>query len=215
MFTVDPASLRATPLATVDRAPRRLDERPEHYLIPGAVLDQTEWVGVHSASEVARDFAPGTSISGRAALRKTKEARHLYRGRVEAVPSSPRFPFRISSIEKIAGDDYFNAALLGTGTEGSPMALTDPGGFLLAYTAEPGLQGSLKVARIDRAGKRVWNVDTGIGVFGLQQILPDTRAVAFIGPPPQRPDVVPESQLVVINVQSGAVSTTNLTKLKR
>jgi len=47
--------------------------------------------------------------------------------------------------------------------------------------AEPGLKGTMIVARADTSGRILWSVDTGIDRFELQQILPGNGSVAFIG----------------------------------
>ena len=84
-----------------------------------------------------------------------------------------------------------------------------PDRFLMAYSAKAGLGASLVVARVDVTGKPLWRADTGIDRFKLSQIMPGTPFVAFIGTRPPVPGKVPEPILVVVNSETGGVTTTS------
>ena len=68
------------------------------------------------------------------------------------------------------------------------------------------------VARVDATGKILWKTDSGIERFKLAQILPDARNLAFVGTRPPIPNKVPEPLLVIVDNQTGAVSTSTLWK---
>jgi hypothetical protein len=212
VFEVDPATLQATPskAGSGSHAPPS-DEKPEQYLVSGGLLSPTEWFGVHSAAEVERDFKPGSSISGGNPAEHSARPRRIYRGRVE----STSFGSRIQSMEQISNVDYPHAALVRGTSDPQPLRLSGPEGFLLTYTSPPNpavigtmFTGTRMVARLDSSGKALWTVDTAIG--DLEQILPDATAIALRGTRPRVQDKVPEPILVIIDVQSGKVSTTSL-----
>ena len=80
---------------------------------------------------------------------------------------------------------------------------------LMIYASERGLKGTLMVTRMTGGASR-WTADTGIYRAGLQQVLTAPDYVAFVGPRPQVPDKVSEPLLVIVNRETGAVSTTSL-----
>ena len=190
---------------------RRSNQPLESFFSSGAFVSATEWLGVHSPAEVERDLKPGSSLSSDNRAEKSAGPRRIYRGRIDASGSRPR----IMSMTPISTDEYLHAALLRGPADSQPIRLSQPDGFLLSYTSPPNprnpgtlFKGTFFVARMDVNGQRVWAVDTGSG--DIEQILPDAQSMAFIGTRPRIPDKVPEPILVIVNNQSGAVSTTSL-----
>jgi hypothetical protein len=203
VFEIDGATLRAVELHGEDaRVRARPNPAPEEYLRSGGLLSQTEWLGVHTQAEVARDFKAGSSISSANRAEKSRSPRSIYHGRIDTTPYGPR----VLSMAPLAGEEYLNGALLAGSTDSAPMRLSQPDGFLMTYLAKPG--GTLFLARVDLNGKRLWTADTGIA--DLDQILPDAQSIALIGKKPRIPDKVPEPVLAIVNNRSGSVSSRSL-----
>ena len=87
---------------------------------------------------------------------------------------------------------------------------TDPESLLLVHTSAPGLNGTLRLARVETSGNVMWNVDTGIDRFHLTQILPGERSTAFIGTRPAIPGKVSEPLLVIVDHRQDTVTTHSL-----
>ncbi len=208
-FEVDPATLKASPCENV-RNPQP-DAPPERFLTAGGLLWPTEWIGIHTPAEAARDFKPGSNQAAYTSVQKTRELRRIYTGRVQPDPGGGRLISRIMTLDRLAGTgEYLNAALISAGRETGPMVFNHPDGFAITYTSKPGLDSTLMVARLDKNGKAVWTADTGIGT--LQQILPDSRNLVFTGVRPHVEGRVSEPVLVIIHTESGRMSTSTLWK---
>ena len=136
--------------------------------------------------------------------------RQLYKGTLG--PTIQRSAYELLSITAVPGDGFLNAAFVCADTDAEPIRLSGPESFLMVYTSEPGLKGTLVVARVDLAGQLVWKIDTGLHRFLLKQILPDTRFPAFVGTRLPIPDKVSEPLLVVIDAQTGKAVTNSLWK---
>ncbi len=211
VFEVDPATLKAEAVSGSGGRGGSRDARPDQFLVSGAVLSPTEWLGVHSAGEAATDFRPGSSVSAFRPARTGNrgERRRLYRVAVEP-NGAGSYPFRVVSIDPISGPEYLEAALVGEGAGSQALRLTSPDSVVLVHTSEPGLRGMLVAARVDREGKPVWTADTGIDRLHLQQILPGSESIAFVGTRPRQEGKVPEPILVVVHTKSGAMAVTTL-----
>lgn len=196
----------------VERKPepisRLFPHKPDAYLSPGAFVTPTEWLGVHSTEEVAREFKPGSWLRRVTHAMDAKVSRNLYRAVLGSAPQEGTKT--IVSMTPLSGDSYLNAAFLRGTPESEPLRLSEPDSFLMSYTSAPGLQGTQMIARVNFNGTIVWSVDTGIDRFALRQLLPDAGRFAFIGPRRRIPDKVSEPILVIINTQSGAVTTSTL-----
>ena len=116
----------------------------------------------------------------------------------------------ILSMDPMSGEEYLNAAFLRSDDASEPVRLSDPDGALMIYTSEPGLKGTLMVARVDTAGAIRWNVDTGIDRFKLLQILPGKGSFAFVGTRPPVPDQLSEPVLVIVDNDTGESNTLSL-----
>ena len=209
VHAVDPETFKAVP-ATITPKPATppFEPKPVDFLSAGARPSPTEWLGLHSTREAASGFKPRSWLQRFNRADDAREMRRFHRGLLG--PELARAKREILSLAPLSDEEYLNAAFVRPGPDTDPIRLSGPDGFLIAYTSEPGLKGTLRVARVDTAGKPVWNADTGIDRFLLRQILPDSRFIAFIGTRPPVPDKVSEPLLVIVDVQSGAVSTTSL-----
>lgn len=122
-------------------------------------------------------------------------------------PAPERFLARVAPGES----GYLDAAFLRASHASAPIRLDDPPGALLLYTSMPGPQGTAVVACLDDSGEKVlWEVDTGIGRFALQQILPGEAVTAFVGTRPAVPGKVSEPLLVIVQHESGGQETHSL-----
>lgn len=209
VYEVTPDTLQAVP-ATPRATKYPFDPKPQDFLSAGVRPTPTEWLGVVSAKAAAVEYKPKSWLSRLNRSEEAKEQRSFYRAKLG--PEVDRGHREILSLERVANDEYFNAAFLRAEPDADPLRLSDPESFLMIYTSHPGLNGTLVVARVDAAGKVLWKTDTGIDRFKLAQILPDARFPAFIGPRPPVPNQVSEPMLVVIDPASGAVSTNSLSR---
>ncbi len=211
VFMVEPETLQAIPsLSGRDVTRRVFDPEVTDFLSPGVRPAPNEWLGLHSPKEAERDYRTGSRLSRFNHAESAKELRRFHRGQLG--PEQPNGSREILSLTPLVDGEYFNAAFVRAGLRAEPLRFSTPEGFLMIYTSGPGLAGTLMAARLDPTGKIIWKVDTGIDRFKLSQILPDPRLVAFIGTRPPVPNKVPEPILVVVNTESGALSSTSLWK---
>jgi hypothetical protein len=209
MFEVDPATLRATAMPA-ERSAGKTPFAPAvvDFLATGVRPTPTTWLGLHSAKETERDYRPKARIARLNRAEEAKELRRLHRG--ELGPELDRGYRELLSLARASDDEFLNAAFVRRAAHAEPLRLAGPDGFLMIHTSQPGLAGTLVVARVDAAGKIAWRADTRIDRFKLAQILPDPRHIAFIGTRPPVPGQVPEPILVIIDTESGALATTSL-----
>lgn len=206
---VDPDTLRAGPVSVErDAAKSPFELTLLDYLSAGARSSPTEWLGLHSTREAERDYRPKSWLTRSGRPEETKDMRRFYQGQLG--PELDRGNRAILSMTALSGSEYLNAAFVRADAKADPLRLSGPDGFLMIYTSRPGLAGTLIVARVDTAGKIVWNADTGIHRFKLSQILPDARRVGFIGTRPPVANKVPEPILVLVDTDTGALSTVSL-----
>jgi hypothetical protein len=209
VLEVDPETRRAVPVTRQpDPTKSPFEPTPAIYLCSGLFTTTTEWLGLHSAAEVEREFKPKSWLRRIVRADDTKEQRRFYRGVVDPESSNDRR--KIISMTALGNDEYLNAAFLRMNDASEPVRLAAPPGSLMVYTSQPGLKGTLMVARVATVGNILWKVDTGIDRSHLSQILPGERSMAFVGPRPMVPDKVSEPLLVIIDNNSGAVTTTSL-----
>jgi hypothetical protein len=205
-FEIEPDTLRAIPSQSIRQAPRfPLGAKRDDFLGAGARPSADTWLGLHTANEAERQFKPKSWLGPVNRSTDLKEQRQFYRARLG--PELARGNREILSIEPIGSASYLNAAFLLTAPEAAPIRLTDPDGFLMIHTVKSGIYGTLVVARVDTGGKMIWKTDTGLDRFKLQQILPDARFIAFIGPKLPIPGKVSQPVLTIIDTQSGKLST--------
>ena len=211
-FTVlaEDAVRRATSIpAPVRSSSAPFGPKPEHHLAAGFFTGPSEWLGLHSPTEAAREFKPKSRLKRVVRADDAKQARRFHRGVLDPDASDGRYT--ILSMTPLRDDEYLNAAFLRMEDTAEPIRLTDPAGALMIYTSLPAWpRGTLMVARVDAAGAILWTADTGIDRFRLAQILPDPDRVAFVGPRPAVPDKVSEPLLVMVDNRTGRVTTTSL-----
>ena len=213
VLEVDPATLRAAPVAAPQRSNKPpFAPTPADYLGAGLHTAPAEWLGLHSPAEVEREFKPNSWLRRVVRAEDAKELRRFYRGVLD--PDAGGARSRIVSMTPLGDDAYLNAAFLRLDDDSEPLRLSNPDGALMAYTSAPGLKGTLVVARVDTAGKVLWKADTGIDRFKLAQILPGDASMAFVGTRPAVPDKVPEPLLVIVDNRTGNVTRKHLVAIE-
>ncbi len=189
-------------------ARQHFDSKPESHLAPSAFPTTTEWLGLISPRDAGRSYKQGSWVRRGTRAEDAKEVRQFYKGTLGPAPQWSAH--ELLSITPVPAEGFLNTAFVCDGPDTEAIRLSGPDGFLMVYTSEPGLKGTLVVARADTSGQLAWKVDTGLDRFLLRQILPDARFIAFVGTRLPVQDKVSEPLLVVIDTQSGAVSTTSL-----
>ena len=205
---VDPSTWTASLVAPRPSNARFERHEPTDFFAAGFVTASANWLGLHSAEELNESFKPGKWLRPVERATDAKQQRRLCTAELE--PSSERDYFQVRSIAPIGDAEYRNAAFLRMDKKSVPVRLMDPDGALMIYTSEPGLKGTVIVARVDLDGAVRWKADTGIERFQLQQILPGKEAFAFVGKRPQVPDKLSEPLVVLIENAAGEVDTHSL-----
>ena len=182
----------------------------DSYLSAGFLTGAESWLGLHSTAELEGEFASKKFVRRVVQQEDAKQMRRFHRGALDA-PVDDKY-YRILSMTAIDDTEYLNAAFLRLDDTTEPLRLSDPDGALMVYTSDPGLKGTLVVARVDTEGKILWKVDTGIDRFKLAQILPGAKSFAFVGTRPMVPDKVSEPLLVLVECATGKITTTSLWK---
>ncbi len=107
-----------------------------------------------------------------------------------------------------AGDGTLDRAYVRESFDAPPLRPTPDSMLLTYWRKSENLQRVLFVARVDANGRTLWETEIDIG--DLQQVLPDKTALALIGTRPRQPDKVSEPVLVIVNNDSGRMSTHGL-----
>lgn len=204
-FEFDPITLAAVPVAKPTRTGWKDPmPKPESFLCQGGRLSPTEWIGVHAAPELARDFKPRLSVPKEAAFGKARVARRLHRGQLETSGA------RTALVEMVplSADDYVAGTLVRATRDGGPLQLTGPDSVLVVHRLGAGHTDPFVVTRVDRNGRPAWKAETGVGE--LDQVLPDAKVLSLIGRRPAVPDKVSEPLLVTIDLAAGRVATRSL-----
>ncbi len=208
-FELVPAGLSpapGVPLSGAHASPFPMN--PEDFLCAGFLTGPKKWLGLHSSAEVEGEFAPKKFLRRVVRQVDAKGMRRFQRAELDD-PVDDKY-HRILSFTPLSDEEYLNAAFLRIDDRSEPMRLSDPDGALMAHTSEAGMNGKLMIARVDTAGKVIWNVDTGIDRLKLQQILPGNESFAFVGTRPPVADKVSEPLLVIVDSRTGAVIATSL-----
>ena len=177
-------------------------------LVAGFVTASGQWLGLHSDADLVGGFAPGRWLRRVEPAEDARQPRRLYRGVLE--PGDDGKHWRVRSMTALQPAVYVNAAFLRERDGEPPLALREPDGALLLYSADEDARATLVVARADHEGRLAWKVDTGIDRFRLQQVLPGPGSVVFVGPRPPIPGKVSEPLLVIVDVATGQAVTHSL-----
>jgi hypothetical protein len=181
--------------------PSRFAPNPQDLLAAGFLTGANTWLGLHSEAELARDYRSGKYVRRVVAAENRREDRRFQRGTLE--PDSSGKYHRIESMVAIRDESFSNAGFLRLASDTEPLRLHDPDGALMVYTRGLGQFGTLTMARVDEDGHVLWQTDTGIDRFTVQQILPGAQSTAFVGTRPREPDRVPEPLLVIVDHATG------------
>lgn len=195
---VDRGDMRSLPRAA---ALWPIAATPEQYLASGLLTSPTTWLGLHSSAEATRDFKPNGWLKRVVDARDAKQFRRFHLGQVEH--TARKEYLRIISMQPLGSEEYLNAAFLRMDAAMEPLRPSGGTGALMVFTSEPGLRGKLMMARVDDRGQVVWQVDTELDRFRLQQILPGAQVTAFVGTRPPVPNAVSEPLLVTVEHATG------------
>jgi len=205
---VDPSTWTASLVMPKPSNARFERHEPVDLYASGFVAASGNWLGLHSAEELDEGFKPGEWLRPVERATDAKQQRRLCTAELE--PSAERDYFQVRSIAPIGDTEYRNAAFLRMDERSGPVRLVDPDGALMIYTSEPGLNGTVIVARVDMDGTVRWKADTGVERFQLRQVLPGNEAYAFVGTRPPIPDKLSEPLVVMVNNATGEVGTHSL-----
>lgn len=185
--------------------------RPETFLSAGFLSTPTAWMGLHSADELAGEYALQKFVRRLESAEtegNKRQPRQLYRAAVE--PDSSEKYYQLLSMDRVGTTEYINAAFLRMDEQSEPLRLSSPDSALMLFTSDAGLKGTAVMARIDLAGAEVWRTDTGIDRFKLSQILPGSDVTALVGTRPSEDGKVPEPLLVLVDHATGEALTHSL-----
>jgi hypothetical protein len=202
----EPGWSNTPPAKQFSSAERSRDERAVlGMLIAGGEPSSTQWLAALNEHEITRNwgYSAGNSITVSMPIERSKEPRRLYMAETERVSGD----LRIKRIAPLGGDSMLNAGFVRMERYGEILRLAG-GGFLLLYESKPTLQRTIMAAKVDGSGRIVWTTDTGISE--LHGILPDPAYPVLAGEPPILEEKVPEPRLVVLDAQSGGVTTRSL-----
>lgn len=205
---VDPDTLTATSAAPKPSNARFERHEPADYLAAGIVVAPREWLGLHSAAELAGSFKPGKWIRSVESADEGKVSRRLSKAMLEAATTDARF--RIRAIAPIGEAEFLGAAFLRMDDKSAPLRLTNPDSALMVHTSAPSLAGTLVVSRVGFDGKLLWSTDTGLDRFQLKQILPGQEVLAFVGTRPMVPNKVSEPLVVLVETATGKLTSHSL-----
>ncbi len=181
---------------------------PDAFLAAGLITGPGSWLGLHSPDELAGEFALGKFVRRVVRQDEAQDLRRLVRGTLDA-PVEDKY-HRILSMTPVGEEEYLDAAFLRMDDRSEALRLAGPESMLMLYTSPPDLEGTLWVARVSLAGEVLWQVDTGIDRFSLQQILPGEASTAFVGTRPRVEGKVPEPLLVLVEHGKGTLRTHSL-----
>lgn len=207
-FDIDPMTLKAEPAEPRPSHPLRTDPSISTYMSAGFFTTPDAWLGVLSESEREGAFKPKRWLRRVESADDSKQSRRLCIGAFDQ--ESDDGHRRIVTISPVSETEYLNAAFLRMDGQSEPIRAEQPNGAWLMCTSEPGLKGTLMVARVDNSGNVLWMKDTAIDRFRLQQILPGQHITVFVGPRIQIPDKLSEPILVILDHATGELTTHSL-----
>lgn len=205
---IDPTTLKAHSVEPRPSVRSRTEPSIGTYMAAGFFTSPDVWLGVLSDSEREGAYKPKRWLRRIESADDAKQSRRLCVGAFDGETDDGHR--RIASMTPVNETEYLNAGFLRMDERSEPLRLERPSGILMLYTSEPGLKGTLGIARIDDNGEVIWMKDTAIDRFRLQQILPGEHATAFIGPRIQIPDKLSEPLLVLLDHATGELTTHSL-----
>lgn len=207
-LAIDPDSWRATATAPISSNTRFERREPANHLAAGFRIGRDAWLGLHSEGDLAGDYRTGRWIKPIENAEEAREMRRLVRARLGASAEGGRR--RIDAIAPVGKDVYLAGAFLRMDAASEPLRVENPDSGVMIHTSASGLAGTLVVSRIGVDGAVIWNVDTGLDRFRLQQILPGQDVVAFIGPRLPEPDKLSEPFVILVETKTGKMTSQSL-----
>jgi len=140
---------------------------PGVYFWKGEKVGEGEWFGLMTGEEAGKvkDFGAPT---GRA-IREGK--------------TSGLWRVKDREAERVGAVEYLDAGLLRDEKTAKPVRLEGPAGYLVMHQSRLGADGTILLTRVDMAGKKIWEVNTGIGK--LDQVLPGVKHLGLVGDEPK------------------------------
>lgn len=175
------------------------DDALRQWLARGAETGNGGWLGFHTATEVTASTRSSQRGAPTLAFDRSREQMRLCRGDVSGD--------RLRGLRPVGEKAVYGGALIRASRGGKPLDIAG-GDWVVIFETKPYRAGSVVASRVDEKGRAVWRIDTGIGE--MTDVLPDTEYPAFVGFRPRVPDKVPEPILVVIESQTGRLSTHSL-----
>ncbi|MBV6491420.1 MAG: hypothetical protein CNCCGFBP_02018 [Fimbriimonadaceae bacterium] len=173
------------------------------YMASGGVVGGSRWLGILTQDQVESECRQGDRAPAAGNYSLSNQPRRIYVWSLSKGPSGPTF----RKLDSKGSEGFFGGGLVRSGRDAELLELVGKG-WLELHCTKPYRKSSIVAARLGSEGQVVWETDTGIGE--VQDILPDPKLPALIGRRPQVPDKVSEPILVVIDAETGKVSTHSL-----
>ncbi len=141
---------------------------PDVYFWKGEKVGDGEWFGLMTGEEAGKVKESGVP-TGRASRSSGK--------------TSGLWKVKDREAERVGGVEYLDAGFLREEKAAKPVRLEGPAGYLVMHQSRLGADGTLVLTRVDLAGKKVWEVNTGIGK--LDQVLHGAKYLGLVGETPQ------------------------------
>lgn len=178
--------------------------RIERSLCSGGVIGDNDWIAVATPEDAKSDFKVGFSLSRDFTPGEKDRGRQLYRGTADYSEKRPP----IQSFAKLSEKEYRAATFLRTKPGGPIHRATNPDCIFLIHRVGTEYFAPYTLTRLALDGKELWSVDTGLG--RLEQVLPGTNSIVLKGDRTPVPNKVPEPILVMVDVETGALTTLSL-----
>jgi len=141
---------------------------PDVYFWQGEKVGDGEWFSLMTGEEAGKVKESGVP-TGRASRSSGK--------------TSGLWTVKDREAARVGAVEYLDAGLLRDEKAAKPMRLEGPPGYLVMHQSRLGADGTLMLTRVDLAGKKIWEVNTGIGK--LYQVLPGVKYLGLIGDEPK------------------------------
>lgn len=172
----------------------------EAYRVQSVTLPSGDRLALLSDQELKTDYAPNARLYDTPTAPGGFRPCTLHRVTVQPGPIP-----RVATSSPVNPTVLRNAAFIRKSENGGLVTFTNPDGFLIVHEAGDPLKATIRLSRLNVDGSLAWSADTGIGT--LSQYLPHDRLPAFVG---QLPGHLTEPTLTIVNLETGAATTTSL-----
>ncbi len=155
-----------------------------------------QWLGMYSKEELEK-LNPVVSIS----TEYGDETRRQLFTTVLNKTQENNFCINKTALYNTAPEEYFlDGGFLLNKQTAKPICLTNPNSHLVIYKSQVGIEGKLMLSRIDKNGKQVWKLNTGLSSW-IDWIYTNNRLYIFVNN--KTPGLTNCTLLLSINVDSG------------